>query len=229
MKSDQSGGFWRVGNSQTAPLALIDHSPTEQNRILCLFSSIRSSGSCHLVVYCDMNTDDGGWTVIRRRIDGTENFYRPWSHYKAGFGKAAGEYWLGEFVSLFTEAEFDLVAFAHYSSFSIDPENNRYQLHLGELHGWEWSLAGHNNMKFTTFDNNQDKWDKNCAHYYLGGFWYGACHMVNPNGMHAPHGAVRFEKVYDFWQTWKGWNHSLKAISMKIRSANNCSCTHQSD
>lgn len=48
--------------------------------------------------------------MIQRRIDGTENFYRPWSHYKAGFGNAAGEYWLGEFVSPFTEAEFDLVA-----------------------------------------------------------------------------------------------------------------------
>ncbi|XP_029706556.1 techylectin-5B-like [Takifugu rubripes] len=168
--------------------------------------SIRSSGSCHLVVYCDMNTDDGGWTVIRRRIDGTENFYRPWSHYKAGFGKAAGEYWL--------------------ETFNLQPWSGK---HLIAAHEERDSLAGHNNMKFTTFDNNQDKWDKNCAHYYLGGFWYGACHMVNPNGMHAPHGAVRFEKVYDFWQTWKGWNHSLKAISMKIRSANNCSCTHQSD
>ncbi|TWW58904.1 Techylectin-5B Precursor, partial [Takifugu flavidus] len=201
------------------------------------------SGVTPLVVYCDMNTDDGGWT---RRIDGTENFYRPWSHYKAGFGKAAGEYWLGEFV--FTDAEFDLKrrknndkqtiegwdgskAFAHYSSFSIDPENNGYQLHLGNYMDGNAgdSLAGHNNMKFTTFDKDQDKWDKNCAHYCLGGFWYGACHMVKPNGMYAPHGAVRFEKVYVFWQTWKGWNHSLKAISMKIRSANNCSCTHQSD
>lgn len=48
--------------------------------------------------------------MIQRRIDGTENFYRPWSHYKAGFGKVAGEYWLGEFVFFsFTEAGFGLV------------------------------------------------------------------------------------------------------------------------
>lgn len=35
--------------------------------------------------------------VIQRRTDGTENFYRPWSQYKAGFGNVVGEYWLGEF------------------------------------------------------------------------------------------------------------------------------------
>ncbi|CAB1344167.1 unnamed protein product [Coregonus sp. 'balchen'] len=48
-----------------------------------------------LHVYCDMDTDGGRWTVFQRRMDGTENFYRPWAHYKSGFGNVAGEYWLG--------------------------------------------------------------------------------------------------------------------------------------
>lgn len=29
-------------------------------------------------------------------MDGTESFFRPWKHYKDGFGNVAGEYWLGE-------------------------------------------------------------------------------------------------------------------------------------
>ncbi|XP_006810369.1 ficolin-2-like [Neolamprologus brichardi] len=47
-------------------------------------------------VYCDMDLEGGGWTVLLKRTDGSLNFYRPWNHYKMGFGNANGEYWLGE-------------------------------------------------------------------------------------------------------------------------------------
>ncbi|CAK6980905.1 microfibril-associated glycoprotein 4-like [Scomber scombrus] len=47
-------------------------------------------------VYCDMDSDEGGWTVFQRRMDGSVNFYRPWDQYKNGFGSAAVEYWLGD-------------------------------------------------------------------------------------------------------------------------------------
>ncbi|XP_031417953.1 microfibril-associated glycoprotein 4-like [Clupea harengus] len=50
--------------------------------------------------YCDMgcedNHDEGRWTVIQRRMDGTVNFYRPWNQYKEGFGNKEGEHWLGQ-------------------------------------------------------------------------------------------------------------------------------------
>ena len=51
-------------------------------------------------VYCDMETDGGGWTVIQRRSDQKEiprkNFYRPWNEYEKGFGSPADHVWLGQ-------------------------------------------------------------------------------------------------------------------------------------
>ena len=46
-----------------------------------------------LNVFCDMK--NGGWTVFQRRRDGSENFYRNWADYVAGFGNLKREFWLG--------------------------------------------------------------------------------------------------------------------------------------
>ena len=46
-------------------------------------------------VFCDMK--NGGWTVFQRRRDGSEDFYRNWADYVAGFGQLKGALtWLGE-------------------------------------------------------------------------------------------------------------------------------------
>jgi len=38
--------------------------------------------------WCDMV--NGGWTVLLRRQDGSENFYREWAEFEAGFGSRIG-------------------------------------------------------------------------------------------------------------------------------------------
>ncbi|XP_034043914.1 microfibril-associated glycoprotein 4-like [Thalassophryne amazonica] len=189
-------------------------------------------------VYCDMATDGGRWTVFTRRIDGTENFYRPWAHYKTGFGNVAGEYWLRlENILVLTmrkknELRVDMeswegyTAHTSYSSFSIGPEITGYQLNLGSYVSGAAgdSLAEVNNMKLTMFDKDQDLWPKNCAQHFLGGFWYNACHSANPTGMYAPHGAIAFNNVHVICHSWMGTNYSLKTISLKIRPIAKCPC-----
>ena len=44
-------------------------------------------------VWCDMETDTGGWVVIQRRKDGSTNFFRNWNDYKNGFCDISGELW----------------------------------------------------------------------------------------------------------------------------------------
>ncbi|XP_030000125.1 microfibril-associated glycoprotein 4-like [Sphaeramia orbicularis] len=191
-----------------------------------------------LKVYCDMNTDGGRWTVFLRRLDGSENFFRPWNNYKSGFGNVAGEYWLGlENIFLLSmrkknEMRVDMedwsgtTASANYDSFSIDSELSGYQLHLGSFTGGSAGdgLTSAKDMKFTTYDKDQDTWDYNCAQHFIGGFWYGSCHGANPTGMYAPNGALPFDNVQALWSTFKAPNYSLKRINMKIRSISKCYC-----
>ncbi|XP_052813147.1 semaphorin-5A-like [Mya arenaria] len=49
-------------------------------------------------VYCDMDTDGGGWTVFQRRFDGSIEFNRSFVEYEQGFGSLDGEFWMGKFL-----------------------------------------------------------------------------------------------------------------------------------
>lgn len=183
-------------------------------------------------VYCDMSKDYSSaekWTVIQRRQDGTVNFYRKWDHYKAGFGSAAGEYWLGlETMHLLTQSKnYELrvdmedfegqKVFAAYTSFSVGPESEGYKLNLGSfLNGAAGdSLTYHNGRKFTTIDKDQDTSDSNCARSAHGAFWYGGCYYANPNGIYA--WGPSPSSVGVLWKTFKGLEYSLKTMTMKIR------------
>ena len=55
-------------------------------------------------VYCDLQTEGGGWMVFQVRDDvlPKENFMRSWEDYKVGFGDFDREFWLGTIFELFT-------------------------------------------------------------------------------------------------------------------------------
>uniref|UniRef100_A0A7N8XK51 Microfibril-associated glycoprotein 4-like n=1 Tax=Mastacembelus armatus TaxID=205130 RepID=A0A7N8XK51_9TELE len=221
--------------SHCAPLVLpLDCSDIynhDQSRPSGVYTIYPVGATSAVQVYCDMNSEGGRWTVFQRRMDGSVNFYRPWDHYKFGFGTAAGEYWLG-LESLFHltlrkkyELRVDMEdfsgnrVFARYSSFSIDPETYGYRLHVSGFRngGAGDSLSYHNGQKFTTFDRDQDSSGANCARLYMGAFWYKGCHYANPNGVYRWGADSSVSLVGVEWYHWKGYNYSLKSISFKIR------------
>jgi ficolin len=50
------------------------------------------------LIYCDMETEGGGWTVIQQRVDNTLEFWnQKWNAYKVGFGDYgdSSNFWAG--------------------------------------------------------------------------------------------------------------------------------------
>ena len=75
------------------------------------------------------------------------------------------------------------------------------------------SLAFHNQMKFSTKDNDNDPDSNNCATRWKGAWWYYRCHESNLNGLYlgAGQGSGRGVK----WNLWR--SYSMKKTEMKIR------------
>lgn len=129
-------------------------------------------------VYCDMDTDGGGWTVIQRRdkFDIQEEFYRNWLEYINGFGNLEQEFWLGlDHIHALTnqtnfEARFDLGDFegnsryAKYDSIDVGNRRSSYKLLLGTYSGDAGnSMDHHSGKKFSTYDKDNDNHESNCA------------------------------------------------------------------
>ncbi|XP_052786242.1 microfibril-associated glycoprotein 4-like [Mya arenaria] len=156
-------------------------------------------------VYCDMDTEGGGWTVFQRRFDGSVDFYRNFSEYENGFGSASGEYWLGlrtiqEMLSKAShELRIDVESFSGrsgydvYSNFRLQGpgytffvDNRTRSLNMTTqyllLTGCSYTPYGQN---FTTFDRDQDQRnDGNCAVLAKGAWWYNYCESANLNGVY---------------------------------------------
>ena len=179
-----------------------------------------------LQVYCDQQTDGGGWIVFQRRQDGSVDFFRDWAEYKQGFGSLDGEFWLGNeklYRLLSSSKQFELRVdlgdfegnsrYAKYNSFKIGSESDGYKLEVSGYSGnARDSLEYHNGNTFITKDRDRYK----CSTMRKGGWWYDHCLHANLNGLY--NSTTRGVGV--IWSRWKGPNYSLRFVEMKFREIN---------
>ncbi|XP_078604535.1 microfibril-associated glycoprotein 4-like [Branchiostoma floridae x Branchiostoma japonicum] len=191
-------------------------------------------GKSAVHVYCDMDTDGGGWTLFQKRQDGSMNFYRDWQAYKTGFGDLRGEFWLGnDHLHRLTaqdvyELRVDLedfegnTAYAKYNIFRVEDEVHKYRLTVDGYNGTAGDAMTdpdhpHNGMYFSTRDRENDIHDTHhCAQEYKGAWWYEKCHRANLNGLYHAGVHQSFADGVN-WFPWKGYDYSLKTTEMKIR------------
>ncbi|XP_074790330.1 ficolin-2-like [Natator depressus] len=183
-----------------------------------------------LRVFCDMDTDGGGWLVFQKRMDGSVDFYRTWSSYKKGFGNQLSEFWLGNenLHQLTQDGEFqlrvDLVnfndssSFASYRSFKLKGEEDKYELVLGTFLGGSAgdSLGVHNRKPFSTYDRDNDSGTQNCAFTVHGAWWYVSCYRANLNGGYAV-GEQKKQRYGIDWVSGQGVGNPYKRTEMKLR------------
>ncbi|KAK8745863.1 hypothetical protein OTU49_000057 [Cherax quadricarinatus] len=149
-------------------------------------------------VWCDMETDGGGWTVFlsRHNLTNRENFNRTWSDYSAGFGNASGEYWLGnEHLHTLTYSrpqtmrmDFQVkdgsLKWGEWPDFLVENADSLYKLTVVKYNALSMidnCMPHHNARQFSTFDyDNDGNAGKNCAEDDKGGFWYNNCATLNP-------------------------------------------------
>ncbi|KAL9707805.1 hypothetical protein quinque_011323 [Culex quinquefasciatus] len=182
--------------------------------------------------YCDQDYEGGGWTVIQNRFNGTVYFYRGWAEYEAGFGDLEGEFWLGlkklhqltnakphELHVVLEDFEGGRVV-AKYGRMVVGGGSEKYALNsLGTYSGdagdsLSWAVGN----KFTTLDADHDSHPPdNCATMYKGGWWYGACHGSNLNGLYVKGKTEAYANMM-CWDKFKGLNYGLKTSRMMIRA-----------
>ena len=197
-------------------------------------------GTALVEVYCDMEADGGGWTVLMKRQDGSVDFYLNWTEYKNGFGNLEGEHWLGlDNMHLLTHQSSDPpqlrvdladwegnTAFAKYDQFSVGDEDSDYILSVSGYQNN--STAGdsltahhnpHNGQRFSTPDrDNDDDTSFDCAVHHHAPWWHKICYYSLLTGKYYTSGGPRHTApVGIIWYTWKGWHYSLRVAEMKIR------------
>ena len=181
-------------------------------------------------VYCDMETDGGGWTVFQRRQDGSVDFYRNRTDYEDGFGNPKGEFWLGlsKIHHLTQEGSSSLRVeigdfdgnsiYAQYSTFSVGNDSTEYRLNVSSYSGTAGdSLSYHSGSPFGTRDNIYD--NKNCPVGWKGAWWFHVkeqCFHSHLNGlyMHQPTVSRSWHGI--IWNSWRD-GYTLKHSEMKLR------------
>ncbi|XP_022108174.1 ficolin-1-like isoform X2 [Acanthaster planci] len=178
-------------------------------------------------VYCDMDTQYGGWIVFQKRFDGSVNFTRYWSEYQDGFGEMTGEFWLGNEILLHLTAE-------NRWSLRVDLKDDQGEYHT--LQAMDFGISGNkytlthggsfqfdpvppylNMRNFSTYDmDNDEDTNVNCAAELNGGWWLGTCNG-NSDASNGLNGEYQ-QGPDDQGIMWVGWEgHRIVKCEMKLR------------
>merc|ERR1712226_605908 len=226
----------------TVPATTATAAPTGADCLAILTSHpSASSGEYSLIllggkqirVYCDMETDGGGWTVFQKRVNGSIDFYQDYETFAQGFGIVSHEFWLGnDNINLLTsqadqELRVDLedfegnIGYSTYNSFSVGSVSDGYRLHVSGYNGTAGdSLFYNNNYMFSAYDRDQDDWPRNRAIDREGTWWYNDCTFANLNAVYrdASYSNTGLKGLKGL--TWYYWHHdhrSMKHTEMKLR------------
>lgn len=154
--------------------------------------SVSPDGRCPFSVFCDMT--NGGWTMIQRRQDGRADFRRNWTEYVQGFGDLEGDHWLGlDKIHRLThggsQIHFSLLShdfmfnYSFYPSFTVHDVMSGYRMNV-DPYGYEGTepelLSYHNDMRFSTYDRDNDQYSGSCSENYGGGsgWWFRSCYRL---------------------------------------------------
>ncbi|XP_073822396.1 microfibril-associated glycoprotein 4-like [Musca autumnalis] len=182
--------------------------------------------------FCDYRTKGGDWLHILQRIDGSENFNRPWTDYVNGFGAVDGEYWIG-LENLYALTNYDgpqelyiymhnfsgSTRYARYDHFVIGSAEEKYKLKLlGKYSGNAGDSLGYSlGAAFSTYDQDNDNHTQNCATVHKGGWWYRSCARTVPTGFYHQ-GKYKGEYADGiYWRDWLELWNSMKYFVMMIR------------
>lgn len=182
-------------------------------------------------VYCDQDTDGGGWMVILRRTKGNLNFFRKLKFYVKGFGNLNRDFWLGlrhiHFFTLYAAGSAELRIeltkqgekfFVHYDDFYVGNGNTLYTLRVGGYRNESTlpdSLSFSSGSKFVAWDtdNKPTSSGNNCTAIYRDAWWHNeSCTKVSLlkdySTTEVPSGII--------WER-NGIKESFDTVEMKIR------------
>nr|KAG5687457.1 hypothetical protein BaRGS_030359 [Batillaria attramentaria] len=175
-----------------------------------------------LPVVCEF-LEHEAWTLIQRRQDGSQDFYRTWREYKDGFGDLTGEFWLGnDVIYQLTNQDYYRLRidmwdwprvgsqgkqlppryfFAESSYFFVDNETYRYELHVPNDY-FAFTGFGGSGLRvhagpFLTKDVEDlpEGMRQNCARKFHCGWWFTTCvRNANFNGRYYKGGYADVKK-----------------------------------
>ena len=110
--------------------------------------------------------------------------------------------------------------FAEYPNTKVHDEATEYRLSLGPHSGSIGNgMATSSDEKFSTWDNDNDQSQLNCAEFSKGGWWYYECFYSGLNGLfyNKSRNTKQDNPDYMSWPNWGQFYGGITFSEMKVR------------